>query len=385
MKILYAVQIQTELLRKIGDNVENLNSTDFFLLPLIDHFWKKQNEVIIVSFDRRIKKSEVYRNAGLTIYIVKTEKHGNLSASLLFRNDIYRILGIIKKEKCDIYHAHWCYELAAACVINDPEHTIITMHDWPDKVCTMLGNYYWRRRNQMANTTIEKCLHFTAVSPYIQKHIEMVGKHDIGMIPNFFLDKEIKECFNRDNKDVFRIIAVNNGFSRLKNTNMSMKVFEKFHRSYPESEIVFWGDEYEKNGPAAKWANENLNTDGMYFMGWGNRSQLIEAYSKANVLLHLSLEESFGLIYLDAMAAKVAIIAGKDSGATPWVLQEGKSGCLVDVNDENDVIDGLMKLYLNLEYREEIINNGRERLNDFCSDMIFERYEEEYRRITKSK
>ena len=66
---------------------------------------------------------------------------------------------------------------------------------------------------------------------------------------------------------------------------------------------------------------------------------------KYDVLLHPSLEETFVMIYFEAMIKGVPIVAGKNSGATPEIIKN--NGLLVDVNDIEQIVNGLKKYIQN--------------------------------------
>jgi L-malate glycosyltransferase len=64
----------------------------------------------------------------------------------------------------------------------------------------------------------------------------------------------------------------------------------------------------------------------------------------ASVLAHPSLEESFGMIVLEAMATGTPVVAGRASGAVPWLLAND-AGVLVDVRNSAaiaEAINGLL-------------------------------------------
>ena len=389
MKILYASFFPIDELRKIGKDVHELSvNNEFFLFPLVYYFWKRGDDIVIVSSSRQIRRQEEYTQERLKIIVVPLCRHGRVSAFLEFRNDIIKIEKAISENCSDIYHAHWCYEYAKACINVNPDKTIVTMHDWPDKVCPLVGNYYWNKRNKLGNDVIEHALRFTAVSPYSKESIKTVKKEAcVDVVPNFIQNADVIQNDDTAESDhSFDIIMVNNGFGDIKNTKIALKSFVKFHKSVTESTLSMYGDDYGVGEKAQKWAVENnVDTDGVRFKGKVGRNEIYAAYRKADVLLHTSREESFGLIYLEAMISETVIIAGKNSGATPWVLEEGKCGCLVDVEDESSIINGLNQIYSNKEYRQGLVEMGKVRIKDFYSDRVFSQYgavyDEQFKRV----
>ena len=69
MKILFAVNLPTNELKKIGENIQELKTNRMhFLFSLINYFWQHNYEIVIVSSDRTIDKDMVYEQKNLRIY-----------------------------------------------------------------------------------------------------------------------------------------------------------------------------------------------------------------------------------------------------------------------------------------------------------------------------
>jgi glycosyltransferase involved in cell wall biosynthesis len=82
--------------------------------------------------------------------------------------------------------------------------------------------------------------------------------------------------------------------------------------------------------------------------------ELLTALAELDALLHPSLEESFGVVLAEAMALGLPVVAGRDSGAVPWVLganPEGKcaTGVLTDVRSATGMTNALHTLF-DMEY-----------------------------------
>ena len=60
------------------------------------------------------------------------------------------------------------------------------------------------------------------------------------------------------------------------------------------------------------------------------------------MVLHTSLEESFGMVLVEAMSYGVPVVAGKYSGAVPWVVEDG--GLLVDVSNLDEIVEASHQL-----------------------------------------
>jgi glycosyltransferase involved in cell wall biosynthesis len=70
------------------------------------------------------------------------------------------------------------------------------------------------------------------------------------------------------------------------------------------------------------------------------RAQMPDLYRCADVLLHMSKDEPFGNIYIEALASGLPIVA-HDSPATRWILED--QGMLIDTTDAGAVVEALRR------------------------------------------
>jgi glycosyltransferase involved in cell wall biosynthesis len=70
------------------------------------------------------------------------------------------------------------------------------------------------------------------------------------------------------------------------------------------------------------------------------RHAMPEAYRCADVLLHMSQDEPFGIVYVEALAAGLPIVTS-DRAVTRWALED--QAILVDSSDQEAVTDGLRR------------------------------------------
>ncbi|HUB27387.1 MAG TPA: glycosyltransferase family 4 protein, partial [Tepidisphaeraceae bacterium] len=74
---------------------------------------------------------------------------------------------------------------------------------------------------------------------------------------------------------------------------------------------------------------------GRFFWLYLSRQQMPNLYRCADVVLHMSLSEPFGNVYLEALATGLPMVA-QETAATRWILED--TGLLVDAADESKVI-----------------------------------------------
>lgn len=382
MRVAFLAPIPLSDLKQLGEDLEKKEASyNFFLSPLVSYFVNRGIEVIVISLVREISGMFYQQNENITVYGIPLFKHGRVRAALNFRLEIQAIKKVLKKSCCDVVHVHWSYESALAALEYDTRKTIVTLHDWPYEIEKYLNNFYWKKRLTISKKVIEKGKNFTTVSEYIAGKLDYLEHKTAIVIPNFLDQQFCDDSFINRNKS-YKIICINNGFDDRKNTKIAMKAFHRVLKKFPEAQMAMYGGGYEKNGAAFQWAKENALLEGITFRGQVSKSEIKEALEESLLLLHTSVEESFGLIYIEAMMCGTVVVAGKNSGATPAVLDNGRVGCLVDIHDDMKVAEKIIELLENPANLNSYINKGLQWVKEnYMIESAAERYLEEYRKI----
>lgn len=333
--------------------------------------------VVSMSVNRRY----AYTGKKLDIRIIRIGKHGNLRALINFKRDISVITKELEKLKCDLFHVHWCYEFAAAALNVCEEKTIITMHDWPESIREYLHNFYWRRRLSLGMKNVMRGNRFVSVSPYIKKQLDSIGKKSI-IIPNYIEKSRIIENRTEYNFLEPRIINISNGFDERKNTKNCMRMFSILRCSFPKATLIMIGDAHGPGELAEQWSKENGISEGIVFRGRIPSEDVYGELSRSEVMISTSREESFGITLIEAMASNCLAVGGKASGAIPWVLDEGRAGLLVDVDNPSEMARNIVEVLCDRRRYMEYIERGIAHvLNNFTLDVVLNNYKKVYEHI----
>lgn len=107
------------------------------------------------------------------------------------------------------------------------------------------------------------------------------------------------------------------------------------------------------------------------------------AYSACDVFVLPSEYEAFGLVLLEAMACEKPCVATK-VGGVPEVLEEGKTGVLVEYGNSDKLAKAIIELLGDENRRKNMGRAGRERVKDnYTWPKIVDRLEEIYKGIGK--
>ncbi len=117
----------------------------------------------------------------------------------------------------------------------------------------------------------------------------------------------------------------------------------------------------------------------MQLLGW--RDDVARLMAAADIYAMPSTGEPFGLVYAEAMAMKLPVVALTDGG-TPEVVEDGCSGLLSDHGDTDALAANLVTLLENPGRRRKMGEYGRRRVEAcFTTDRLAREIAEAYRQI----
>ena len=107
------------------------------------------------------------------------------------------------------------------------------------------------------------------------------------------------------------------------------------------------------------------------------REQLLQAYASAKLFVLHSREESQGIVFAEAMATGLPVVATK-IGGIPYVVAEGKSGLLCPFADVEAMTEMTAQLLSNEQQWQSFSAAAREMAKDYAWSTIAEKIERLY-------
>jgi glycosyltransferase involved in cell wall biosynthesis len=250
----------------------------------------------------------------------------------------------IEAARPDVVHAHWAYEFAWAALSSGVPH-VITSHDSPFTIARYykgftLGGYRWLRAG-MAWHVLRHAKMVSTVSPYMVGEIQSLCRAAVQVVPNPVAE-DVFGIPRQDEVGHRRVLMVCNGWDARKNPQPALRAFADMSARIPEVELVMLGAGFGPGQEAQGWWAEQGLRGRAQFVGAVPHRQVLQWMARSELLLHPSLEESFGAVVAEAMAIGLPVVAGHASGAVPWVV--GDAGCLVDVRSASAIADALFGL-----------------------------------------
>lgn len=279
----------------------------------------------------------------------------------LYAFERHGLVRAIRQAGPEVVHAHWAYEFAWAALDSGLPH-VVTCHDSPVVIARYYNGqglrfsaYRWLKA-AMAWNVLRRASLVTTVSPYMVGQIQSMSRVPVQVIPNPIPDLALS-LSRRTGDAGRRILMVCNGWSSHKNPEAALLAFSTLSRRLADVELVIAGAGFGPGEAAEQWWSARGLAGRVVFRGPMAHGEVLSLMAESDVLLHPSLEESFGAVLAEAMAIGLPVVAGKCSGAVPWVV--GAAGVLVDVKRPEDMADALYGLLTDSQDAIRRSENGR--------------------------
>lgn len=181
-------------------------------------------------------------------------------------------------------------------------------------------------------------------------------------------------------KDAF-IVGMVGRLAKSKSPETFLKIAERISMLVKNSFFILVGDG-ELRKDVEKSIVEKGLTNKVKITGWTN--EVAEYISVFDIGILTSKWEGFGLVLAEYMASGKPIVAS-NVGGIPTVIENNRNGILVDSNDIDGFVDGILKIKNNKELRDSFITNSYKDVREkFDIRRVVREHEELYIKIIKN-
>lgn len=262
----------------------------------------------------------------------------------------------------DYIHAQWSYEnILAISSLRKNRLIFCTPRDWASyifKISSFKNKILWINKYITAEYIFSlNKIYYIANSAYTQKLIQKRTKQTyVPIIPNpisgdFLIEKR---NFYPDKPILISILT---SYDKRKNCDTLLLAFNLLLKTYPNAELHLVGTPYTKENPQMNILNKKGLLNNVTLHGSIPHENIKSLMLNCSMLVHPSIEETFGNTLIEAMGCQLPVIGGKDSGAVPYVLNHGECGILCDVLVPNEIYNSILKL-MDPQVRDQYVSKG---------------------------
>lgn len=316
---------------------------------------------------RKLLAQKIYDVDGIKVY--------NRNYWLPFFNDI----SFLKESNFDVIVAHMPTGILFAQAVKKKLHVPLVTGVHASDI-TVLTSWKYRKyfREKLTRAFLEADL-MALRSYWLKDRIELIIPELMvqafvaysGIEQKFILPKEtmLKKFENWENKEKYKLITVSSLIKR-KNINLIIKSLSFVKNKNWELEIIGKG-KLEKS--LKKLVKELGVENRVKFTGRIPRKQVMEHLRASDIFLLPSVDETFGLVYFEAMASGCVTLCTKDSGVDGIII-DGINGFLTSPNLDQVYSNTTTIMGLSQEEINSVIENTWETINDYTSDKAAQNY-----------
>ncbi len=304
------------------------------------------------------------------------------------------IARVAEKERLDIVHAHYAVPHATAAYLARqmldlsscrPPRTVTTLHGTD---ITLVGSDPSYRR--VVAFSIEQSDGVTTVSRSLRDDtISALGvRRPIDVIPNFLdcseyrrkPDPALRERLCPPGRFDALVIHISN-LRPVKRVDVALEAFRRI-RDRVRARFLVVGDGPDRAAVERQASECGLN-DEVEFLG--EQDDPVALLSVSDLFLLPSIQESFGLAALEAMACGVPVVASR-VGGLPEIIEDGVTGFVCAPDDVEGMAECGVRLLTDRDLHARISDNAASLVRTtYCTDRIVPLYEAAYGRVLAAR
>lgn len=297
-------------------------------------------------FDKNNFHLKNFSDEGLDTYTYTMPAFGLGKVPCLFEKVFYRNLKTIFKhilrdgKKVDVIHAHSYYPAGYAAVLLGSEYgipVIITEH-----ASGILSKNLKGFQKKILKSCVDRAEKFICVSNALKESIieHTNTTKEIYVIPNM-VDNKFVPSLTESKDNNFYYVSIGNLIHR-KRFDLTLKSFSMCFKGQEHIRLKIIGDGVLAN-KLRNFANELGISSQVFFTGRLSREEVLHELQNSNVFVLPSDYETFGVVYIEAMACGIPVIGTKNGGADDIITS--MDGYLINVDSLEELKEAMQLSY----------------------------------------
>lgn len=292
--------------------------------------------------------------------------------SMLGLNILYKV---ISKEqgKPDIIHAHFAGIGYIASKLKEKTDIPFVM---TEHLSTMMKPEIDRRLFETAKQAYDNADILITVSPALKNVINKRFNRNAIYIPNI-VDTDLFSISPIKKDNIFRFVSVG-GLIVRKRMDLTIEAFGNAFKDNERVTLTIFGEGPERASLENLIRKHNVS-DKVRLMGLQSREDISKYLKESDCFVLASQAETFGVVYIEALASGIPVIATKCGGPEGFV--NDRNGIIIPVDDIDALVEAMKYMYYNANsYNRELISEEARkqfspsaianRLTDLYKDLL---------------
>lgn len=314
------------------------------------------------------------------VYYLSTPKLPRLLTSITI--DQYRVKKKLNQIKPDLINAHMTAPLFGYPALITGYPTIVTVHGIISEESKTWTGISGRIKkiiySLMEKEVLKKSKYLSVVSPYVEHKIGYLTQGNIKVIPN-----GVREDFFdiKNNRISNRILNIGGIEPRKGLYNLILAILQ-IKDIIPDVELHIIGKIRKKSyyDELISFINLNKLEKNVLFLGGISKDDLKTEIGECSIFVFPSQEESQGIVLLEAMAAGKPVVT-TNIGGIPFVVENGKTGILVEYGDIEALKTGIISLLKDEKLNMKMGEAGKVIARKYNYDRIASMYYDLYKHV----
>ncbi len=340
---------------------------------------ERGNQVLLVSLPNHSEtQNKIYKKVQKKYLPINGVKGYYLNAGVLKK--------ITSNFQPDIINVHYASGYGTLARIAHLQNVILSV--WGSDV------YDFPYKNRLNCHIIKKNLnyasHIASTSHAMATQVKrLVGDRDITVTP-FGVNTEVFKKYEKEEQDYFTVGTIKTLSYKygIDTVIRSFALFEERAKATGKIRLLIYGEGEQKEELSQLCKRLKID-DKCHFKGYVKNSEIPQILKNIDVACFGSRldSESFGVSAVEAMSCEVPVIV-TDVDGFKEVVEDKKTGFIVERDDPVKMAEKIEKLYLNKELLNEMGCSGRKRVRRFFDweknvETMIELYNTQYMHMEK--
>lgn len=317
-----------------------------YLLTLTKGFLKKGHVVNLVTSGGNME--EEFKRLGARVFIFNIRTKSELDPRIYFA--LKPLKKIIHENRIHIIHAQTRITQLMASLLSQYTKTphVSTCHGFFKKRLSRILFPCWGKVVIAVSPAVKE--HLRADFGILEERIALVGNGvDIDGFP-LITDHERKLNRQKYHLDEGLVAGVIARLSHVKGQDILIKAMPRIGQSIPSFKLYFFGEGREEQSLKDLVKALHLE-DRIQFFPTVNNTR--ESLSILDVFVMPSRQEGLGLSIMEAQACGLRVVASR-VGGIPYLIEDGKTGFLVEPENEKALADRLIDVLSSPQKYQEV-------------------------------